>query len=183
MTEQRVAQHLEVRWVGPCARLFAGADVLYLGTDDLALHEAVGGASFIAVDPGKPCGVAIWPLDTGYPISLHEADPTVLADALLGMAQADDLHICCETPLHGAMRVYDPEPWKLRGFLEHFQTARRRARHGNLFIPAQVDWLHAGGNLAKVNTPGVSRHAKDALAYGAVAVTMNGALIARLEAR
>lgn len=170
----RAAMPLDVTWVGKCARLFAGREVVYCGADVGDLDRAVRMAEVVAVDPGDPAGVACFPLDAGYPITLHEVNPAELAQSFV--ESVGKRSVVCETPLHGSVRVYDPEPWKLRGFLQHFSAAV-----GQLFHAAQVDNLKAGKNLAKVNTRGVSRHAKDALAYGAVAITLNSALAQRLE--
>lgn len=171
----RAAMPLDVTWLGKCSRLFAGREVLYCGADTGDLDRAVRMAEVIAVDPGDPAGVACFPHDRGYPITLHEVDPAELAQSFV--ESVGKRAVVCETPLHGAIRVYDTAPWRLRGFLEFFSSAV-----GQLFYAAQVDNLKAGKNLAKVNTRGVSRHAKDALAYGAVAITLNSTLAARLEA-
>ena len=164
---------LSVSWQGTPKKLWSGMRIEYCGTDPSWLRQAIYGASLISVDPGKPCGVAIWPYDDRDPITLHEVpDPSEISEAF-SQARGAVFHIVCETPLHGAVRVYDPWPWRVRGYLELFQTAHSRARDGNLFVPANVGWLKAGRNIATVSTKNVSRHAKDALAYGAVAVSTN----------
>lgn len=119
----------------------------------------------VAVDPGDPSGVVlVHPPIRKMQIAEISADSI---DWHLSYRSWSDVELApyrviCETPLYGAVRVFDPAPWKVRGYLE--------LTYGVIGIP--VSALKLGKKLVTIK--GVaSPHARDALRYLAVAVSTN----------
>lgn len=170
MVDGKLCVELQVAWLGMPDRLWGDMQVLNYGHSGEAFEYAAGIATLIAVDPGDPSGVVCVPYERRFPITLHTISPDDLAHGLLRTGGYD---LVCETPLHGDQRVYDPWPWKVRGFVELLTHSRQQ--NSRVFVPAEVGWLKAGKNIAHVMTslPHEQRHAKDALAYAAMAVMMS----------
>lgn len=151
-------------------------------TDHLRTFRfAVKHARVIAVDPGDPCGVAIF--KAGAPVTLHEVTPVTLARSLLADHRGyADLDIVCEQPLSGPVRVYDSEPLRVTGFLKLWHRSVFYEDDDALFIDAPVGWLKAGKGLARLKHPAkVSKHALDALRYGVMAVVTHTSISEHLR--
>lgn len=169
-----------VSWLG------AGG-VYNCGWDEDDLRRSVQQAHMIAVDPGAPCGVACFGWDlAAYGISLHQCMPEDLAYTIIkSFPTGIDLDIVCETPLKGAVRVFDEHPWKVRGFLELWHTTVHDGE--SQFIPAPVAWLKPGTAFVTFNDREINASNKDtkdalaALRYGVMAVVNNEKLRERLE--
>lgn len=162
-------EKLEVRWRGTPKRLWSRLDVIDYGDDPRELRRSMQGATLVGIDPGEPTGVACFPYDSGYPITLHTVATEDLADAV-GISTGYD--VVCETPLHGAVRVYDPNPWKVRGFFELTMQQSNRSEHE--FVAAHTGWLKAGDAVAHVkHIDHDHRHGHDALRYAALGVTIH----------
>jgi len=176
-------RRLAVRAATPSLEwLLAGG--VYDHTDELTADQfdrSAHDAHLIAIDPGRPAGVACFSHDLPvYGITLFQVSPEQLSKTLMRFPIGLDLDIVCETPLKGHVRVFDESPWKVRGFVEHWHAAV--TSHGELFVPAPVGWLKAGEALMPV--PPVRSHAdhpRDAMRYGVAALALNTELRRRLE--
>lgn len=147
------------------------------GSFDLMLEDA----RILTIDPGAPTGVALFHNDlAGQGIDLFHLTPEAFANGLINHLPASiEVDFVCETPLHGAVRVFDPWPWRVRGFVELFHQA---VFPDDLFVPAMVGWLKPGKSLVKVPPVlGGGDHARDALRYGVVALTQHEKLYNNLR--
>lgn len=176
------APRLDVRANTPTLEWLLAGGVYDHTIDDIDFVSHVQRAHLIAVDPGDPVGVALFPYDLTLGIELYEMTAESFTKGLVKFPDGLDIDVVCETPLKGANMVYDEHPWKVRGFVEYWHQAAH-AEHGGMFVPVSVQTLVPARNL--ITCPPVAsgnRHARDAFAYGVVALAMNADLRLRLEA-
>lgn len=160
--------------------VFDGWDVVEAPLGEACqVEHYMGQIAAMAVDPGERNGLALLPFDKSLPVLLADLSDHTLARTVLHARGAAQMNLIVEQPLHGHVRVFDPMPWQVYGFLRNWHEVESSAPWS--FVRQPVSVLDAGRGLVHVPTQKVSRHSKDALYHLAVALVKHPDILEMIQ--